>query len=246
MIGPSITDGVFDAYSKDEMDDLLGMNKPQTFQIRAKAVDENNNYIFKKNTTNLPTIILSWEAYYEGKKVRPTILKVDGEDYSDSSQLKFINVKDTTSYQITARYNGMEASTTVSVYFVDSSYFGEVLCDKHYSELYNHSDWGWLTPDTIKQLPSYVFNNPEQMFNFSTNQDNKDNPGHICYAYPKQDGNELSYIFDNDGYVYYDKTNTDDVNTFIKLETLIDDVEYYVYINTEPSYQFNQIMKFKK
>lgn len=237
MIGPSITECALDAYSKDEMDKLLGLgnSQNQTFQIKVTATDYFNNYIFERGSGPYD-IIVKWDAYYGGKKVRPTIVKMNDKDYSDTSQITISNVTETTTYEVTAIYNGKKATTTAVVSFVDPIYFGEIIGD--------------ISENSIMNLDKRTANTPEYSYEISSK--NPSTPGHICYAYPSDFG-ELQYIIDNEGFVYYNSSynndknlENDSINSF-KLETqIINGVEYYVYIDKNAAQHSKQIIKFKK
>ena len=248
LIGPSVVDGVYDAYSNDEIDYLMNSKLNQAFQIIATARDEKDRYIFERFTD--PQIILKWDVYYEGKKIRPTSLWLEGGGLSQDvtgKNLLYINLTDSDDFILTAKYGKLECSTTTSVYFVNPTYFGELDCrdawthknntewgheyennenhDKEHSMYYDF-DWIKNNPSLITNtLPKYLTNTSEHTYEVSTDPSN---PGHICYAYPADFG-ELAYIKDRDGYIYYDfdldagyKENQSSIeNTFIFIKDMV-------------------------
>ncbi len=248
LIGPSVVDGVYDAYSNDEIDYLMNSKLNQAFQIIATARDEKDRYIFERFTE--PQIILKWDVYYEGKKIRPTSLWLQGGGLSQDvtgKNLLYINLTDSDDFILTAKYGKLECSTTTSVYFVNPTYFGELDCreawthknntewghevenddnhDKEHSMYYNF-DWIKNNPSLITNtLPKYITNTSEHTYEVSTDPSN---PGHICYAYPADFG-ELAYIKDRDGYIYYNfdldagynKDQSSIENTFFFIKDLV-------------------------
>lgn len=281
LIGPSVVDGVYDAYTNDEIDYLLDSKISQSFQIMATVQDQDGKSVFEISP-NTKTLTLKWDTYYEGRKVQPNYLGIssDGDifkDYTSTNQIVMNNVKETTHFTFWAKYGQLEHRTTITVYFVYPIFFGELKCDAdHLSTRNNHEfdnyvdennknpgfqldpeiykgqplDFDWVTAEDIVALPKYTKNTPEGNFEITTNAAN---PGHIVYAYPATYP-ALRYINDYDGYLYYnsDLSPNDSQNAFVCFKRTLEpiegmgSVEYYVYINKEPIYLFEQILKFKK
>lgn len=258
LIGPSVVDGVYDSYTNDEIDYLMDSKLNQSFQIIATAQNMEGKYIFLKN--NSQDIILKWDVYYEGKKVKPKYVGIstDGQtftDYTNTNQIVMSDVTTTKNYTFKAEYGQLVSQSTVTVYFVNPVFFGEIPLKSFGNiekDIHDHSYLESLNDDMVKALQKYTTNNSQGNYEITTNQND---PGHICYAYPVELG-ELRYIIDMNGYMYYDSGKSDDdiANSFIHkqitIQNPLDDeaerVEYHVYINKEPSYVYKQILKFKK
>lgn len=270
LIGPSTADGLYDAYTSDEIDALLDSNLNQSFQIIASAQDINGRYIFEKNTGAVD-VIVKWEVYYEGRKVTPNQVTVNDVDLTNSNQFVQQGLSQTKRFTITAQYGQLVSSTTVVVYFVDPIFFGEIPCDDKTTtikvgdeyvdvKMHQHStskyfDYHELfkpTLDQIQKLPKYISNTAEHSFEVTSGDST--NPGHICYAYPASLG-LLKTITDVEGYLYYDHNLPDDENRYMlfgdkePFEIMVHNgagtVPYYVYVDKAPVYQYKQILKFK-
>lgn len=257
QIGPSAIDGVYDSYTTDEMDWYLDRRISQTFQILATARDSRDKYIFDRYSQT--DILLKWDVYYEGKKIRPTEIlltkttkslndqpdKIDNWDVTHTNSAIFNKEDSSATFTLKATFGQLTCSTSVNTYFVYPTYFGEL-------KGYDSSTGLAGLANCIKTITKYTTNTPEHTFEITTDINN---PGYICYAYPKEYG-ELSYIKDAEGYVYYDckKTNDDEENSF-KMDTVTlnpysdkeDAIEYYVYINNKkaPVYVHNLRLSFK-
>lgn len=274
LIGPSVVDGVYDAYTNDEIDYLLDSKISQSFQIMATVQDQDGKSVFEISP-NTKTLTLKWDTYYEGRKVQPNYLGISkgGDiftDYTNTNQI-VMDAKETTHFTFWAKYGQLEHRTTITVYFVYPIFFGELKCEAdHLSVRNNHEldnqnpgfqldpeiyksqalDFDWVTAGNIVTLPKYTKNTPEGNFEITTNAAS---PGHIVYAYPATYP-ALRYINDYDGYLYYnsDLSPNDSQNAFVCFKRTLEpiegmgSVEYYVYINKEPIYLFEQILKFKK
>lgn len=259
LIGPSAVDGVYDAYSNDELDYLLDTKLNQAFQIIATCRDENDKYIFPNNGTPVD-VVLKWDVYYEGKKIRPTSLMVSSKneqvkDYTGANTAYFLGKTASDDFKLEAKYGILECSTTTSIYFVDPIYFGELDCAYHNLGV-EPSDLSWVNQDTIKKLTQYISNTQEHTYAITTDYEK---PGHICYAFPASLG-ELKYIKDSDGYIYFDYEKyvvdpNDESNSFMfkKIEKFqpwserIDySVDYNVYVSKVPAYVNNLNLIFKK
>ena len=263
LIGPSVVDGVYDAYTNNEIDYLLDSKLNQSFQIIASAQNNEGKYIFLKDAEQ--DIILKWDVYYEGEKVTPRYvgMSMDGQTFTDctkTNQIIISNVNTTKNYTFKAEYGQLVSLSTVTVYFVDPIFFGEIPITNFTNYENNIHSYDYLSDlsdgdlgNLIKMnLQKYTTNTQNGNYEITTD---KNYPGHICYAYPEQLG-ELRYITDMDGYMYYDsgKSNVDAANSFIHRQITInkpldegnEDVNYHVYINKEPSYVYKQILKFKK
>lgn len=256
LVGPSTADGLYDAYTSDEIDALLDSNLNQSFQIIASAQDINGKYIFEKNGGAVD-IIVKWDVYYEGRKVNPNQVIVNNVDLTGCNQIVKQNVTESQEFVITAQYGQLISSTTVMVYFVHPIYFGEIPCVDSYEES-NYHDSFKPTEAQIKMLTKYISNTQEHSFEITSN--NPSDPGHICYAYPAELGH-LKSITDLEGYVYYTiSTNNQEPveNRYMMYGDNKDDkfmitphnspvaVPYYVYVDRTPVYQYKQILKFKK
>lgn len=247
MLGPTTSNN--ESYTNTELDALLGsLGKAsmQSFQIFATATDKNNQYIFNKHDSDSKnkTITLQWQVYYEGQLVHPNKLTIkinDGEsiDAHNYSYLQFKDVNETTTYTISAEleYEKVKTSTSVTVYFVEPSYFGELAYSA--SELTNKN--AEEIEKLITELQIFVSNTRQQSHKITTNMYNA---GHVCYAYPESMG-ELLSIQDTNGHIYYSKDGDELYNQFDMMTVNIDGVRYYVYIDEEPVYQHDQLLKFK-
>lgn len=280
LIGPSVVDGVYDAYTNDEIDYLLDSKISQSFQIMATVQDQDGKSVFEISP-NTKKLTLKWDTYYEGRKVQPNYLGIsdDGDifkDYTSTNQI-IMDAKETTHFTFWAKYGQLEHRTTITVYFVYPIFFGELSCKdetkpqvnphstRNNHELDNNNpgfqldpeiykdqtlDFDWVTAENIVKLPKYTKNTPEGNFEITTNAAE---PGHIVYAYPATYP-ALRYINDYDGYLYYnsDLSPNDSQNAFVCFKRTLEPIEgmgtqeYYVYINKEPIYLFEQILKFKK
>ena len=244
MIGPSVVDGIYDNYSNNEIDDLLSSNINQSFQVIATASDIDGKHIFEIGSEK--DIIVKWDVYYEGKKIRPTEVNMSingGNDtnYNGSDQVIVPSINQTTEFIISVRYGQLKASTTVAVHFVHAMYFGELKCTNSPHSTSNiHKDLEWISFGEIQsQLVKYISNTPIQTYKITTDPIE---PGHICYAYPEQFG-ALNYIIDNENHIYYNGEYEN--NDFEILTMDFNGINYYIYIQKEPSVQTEQILKFK-
>jgi hypothetical protein len=251
LIGPSVVDGVYNAYTNNEMDYLLDSKISQSFQIIATVQDQDGKSVFELSP-NAKTLTLKWDTYYEGRKVQPNYLGISratGDstndtftDYTNTNQL-VLNAKETTHYKFKAKYGQLEHVTTITVHFVNPIFFGEIKCNTTTTynnhnhsmdngvpniqvdpEVYPHMaamDFDWVTEDKIKALSKYISNTQEHSYEITTDQQN---PGHIVYAYPKDFG-QLSYINDYDGYLYYNFNTSMDDNDVICLTRQITPIE---------------------
>lgn len=265
LIGPSVVDGVYDSYTNNEIDYLLDSKLNQSFQIIASAQNNEGKYIFLKDAQQ--DIILKWDVYYEGEKINPRYVGVstDGQTFKDcttTNQMVIPDVNTTKNYTFKAEYGQLVSLSTVTIYFVDPIFFGEIpiasLTNEKQNNIHNYDYLSSLNDKTLGSLikgnlQKYTSNTQNGNYEITTN---KNYPGHICYAYPEHLG-ELRYITDMDGYMYYDsgKSEVDEItNSFIHrliqiknpLDGRTEDVNYHVYINKEPSYVYKHILKFKK
>jgi hypothetical protein len=240
-------DGVYDAYTNDEIDYLLNSKISQSFQIVATVQDQNGKSIFDLSSEP-KTLTLKWDTYYEGRKVQPNYLGISrdaGEtktftDYTNTNQL-VLQERQTTNYTFHAKYGQLEHMTTITVYFVYPVFFGEISCGDAHASTNDHSmdngtpdyqtehntiykegalDFDWVTEEKIKQLTKYTTNTQEGSYEITTDAKN---PGHIVYAYPASYG-PLKYINDFDGYLYYNAeyNNDDKQNAFVYIKKTLD------------------------
>lgn len=255
MLGPATIEGVYDSYTNTEIDNLLNHNYSQSFQIVATATDKHGNYIFDKTLlrdNESVDIIIKWDVYYEGKQITPSKVTIKGNDVNEtilsnkySNSITIENIPITTignqlSYQIEAEFADKSTMTTVNVYFVYPTYFGEISCGNNIEP---HAPQVKFEPqsDDIVKLPKCILKSKEQTFEITTDNIN---PGHICYAYPQNFG-KLIKITDINGYTYYELNDITFDDRFTKSKMQIHDVDYYVYIDKTPSYVYKQILKFK-
>lgn len=245
-LGPSVVDGIYDSYSNEEVEDLIGTNRTQVFQVIAQAQNDKGKYIFEKGTST--DISLTWKIFYDGKEVSADpLVYLEITDVTDPNNTFIIDNSSNTNclifkqqdktrkFQIKSIYNREGASTTVTVYFVDPIYFGEYFEDGGIKP----GDYNWKPKaENIMNIKKYVTTSPQSTYQITTNEKN---PGYICYAYPKT-FNELMQIVDFDGNVYYNSQTND--NDFVMSECLINGVDYYVYINKVPVYVVSHIFKF--
>lgn len=246
-LGPSGIGGVYDAYSNDEIYDLIMSNRTQSFQIVAHIQNDKGKYIFEHGA--MEDISLTWKIFYGGSEVGsdPQIyLKITDitnpnnpieiDDSSNTNCIIFKRQNKTRTFKIETKYLENEASITLTAHFVHPIFFGE------YFEIggIKPGDYDWV-PNTeiISKLQKYITVTPQSTYEITTN---KKNPGYICYAYPKT-FNKLTQIYDYEGNIYY--RSTSDKNDFIKSECVINGVDYYVYINKVPSYVTKHIFKFE-
>lgn len=230
LIGPSIADDAYDAYSEKELDELFGKELSQSFQIVAVAQDSHGKRVFEKGKP--VEITLSWDVYYDGKKVTPSRLEINGKNYSNTNQFRE-ELSDKKDYKLSAEYGDMIASTTITVPFMDPIYFGEVFVDNINS----------ITSEDITSMVKYISTSQENSYKITTSKD----PGYICYAYPESLG-KLSYIYDSTSYMYYmDGLDNNDFEYTIK-DVLINGeyIKYYVYKMTNKVSLVDYVFKFKK
>ena len=187
--------------------------------------------------------------YYEGKQITPSKVTIKGNDVNEtilsnkySNSITIENIPITTignqlSYQIEAEFADKSTMTTVNIYFVYPTYFGEI----QHESIEPHSIAFKPDSDSIQKLTKYVLKSQEQTFKITTT---KDNPGHVCYAYPK-DFDPLTKITDINGYTYYENNDSVIDDRFECYEIGINGILYYVYIDETPSYVYEQILKFK-
>jgi hypothetical protein len=240
LIGPSVVDGVYDAYTDDEIEVLLDSNRNQSFQIIATATDVNGNQLFDSTNPFAQKIILKWDVYYEGKKVSPKFLTVNEQPSTNTNQLIYTDINQTTVFKIYALYGQLETVTSVIVHFVPPIYFGEVNSSKP-------------SAGDITNIKKYIATSADQIYEISTNSIN---PGYVCYAYPagftsagiEYQFNKLNTIVDGQGYIYYDNHREgvdEEDNSFTYYTIEIHNIDYNVYISKTPAYLDKQMFKFK-
>lgn len=240
LIGPSVVDGIYDAYTDDEIEVLLDSNRNQSFQIIATATDINGNQLFDSTNPFAQKIILKWDVYYEGKKVSPKFLTVNEQDLTNTNQLIYTDINQTTVFKIYALYGQLETVTSVIVHFVPPIYFGEV----------NSAD---PSNTDITNIKKYLATTADQIYEISTNSIN---PGYVCYAYPAEftsagieyQFNKLNTIVDGQGYIYYDnhREGVDEEDNSFRHKTMdINGINYHVYISKTPAHLDKQMFKFK-
>lgn len=247
LIGPSVVDGVYDAYTNDEIDYLLNSKISQSFQIVATVQDQDGKNIFDLSSEP-KKLTLKWDTYYEGRKVQPNYLGIsrdDGEtktftDYTNTNQLA-LQARKTTNYTFHAKYGQLEHMTTITVYFVYPVFFGEISCGEsnrnHISTTNDHSmdnnKEGYQTEyNKVYESGDLDFDwvteeKIKQLTKYTTNTQegsyeittDSQHPGHIVYAYPASYG-PLKYINDYDGYLYYNAeyNNDDKQNAFVYIK----------------------------
>ena len=144
MLGPSITENLFEPYSNTDIKNMINSNITSLFQIIASVSGgsiyqdpEDNSYYVLDYIADDNKVKLQWETRYDDIMVTPSKLTVNNNDYTDTDHLiqspsftSFTNIKPI-KYTLTAEYNSWEAEKDVMVYAVTPLYCG---CIKFNSE----------------------------------------------------------------------------------------------------------------
>ena len=251
LIGPSVVDGIYDAYTNNEIDTLMDINLNQNFQILASAKDINGKYLFDKFSDSSKDIIVNWDVYYEGQKIKPKNLYINEKLYTNTNQVIYSNIGETTKFVLEAEYGILKTTTTSVVHFLPPIYFGELYLDQDHGKILDPNTVNTdINVEKIKELPKYISTTASHTYELTTNQQN---PGYVCYAYPilKNDDynysfGKMEYITDLFGYYYYSRYAVDGGNDFISVkDIIINEQPYRVYIQKELSIVQNQHYKFK-
>ena len=227
---------IYDSYTYAEMDLLLGkpsISQSDTLQVIFTALNEDGESIFDATGSVAQNIILKWDVYYKGQLINPTstILKKDDVvlgEYTKVNRLEIDDINETTEFEIIIKFGTLTTSKRAIIHFVHPTYFGELFDIDNIDE--------------IKYLPKYLDYDCEQTHTITTQQTN---PGYICYAYPQTFGH-LSQIVDQTGFIYYNLNDVIIDDRFTCKELTIDNVEYYAYILSDPSYVVDCTFKFQE
>lgn len=167
------------------------------------SVNIGSDELYKSGT--IQNITLNWIVLKGETSIDPDFQSIN--DVSIANDLKtttYNNVTTNTDYNITVEYNGLTASDTKKVEFVNPGYFGVLNVDVDITE----SNIKALT-EVIKKTRSY--SSPSATLN---NQK-------TCYAYPKAFGN-LTSIKDSNNFEY--------LNSYNLSELTINNEIYNIYI----------------
>lgn len=217
MLGPSITENLFEPYSNTDIKNMINSNITSLFQIIASVSGEsiyqdpedNSYYVFDYSADD-NKIKLKWETRYDDITVTPSRLTVNNFNYTNTNHLtqtisfpKFKNIK-TVKYNINAEYNSWNAEENVTVYAVNPLYYGNL------NVINNTSTFPSIesnqAPSIHEQLQNAINDGKLQKLikyngNITQELSTDINTENICYIYPEYYGN-LKNVTDFYGNTY--------------------------------------------
>lgn len=176
--------------------------------------------VYRKTTTR--TVTVEWTVKQGPEVITPDSLKVNNEPVDVSLTSKqFPGIAVNTTFRVEATKDGVTKTGSVSVVFVNPSYFGVV--DSNFTP----------TPKGIQGLSSGEIVKYSKTYNTPAfNQNAQKN----CYAYPKAPLGALTSITDG---------KNEFINSYTRSELEVNGEIYYVYVLSEASTVSNYSLQFK-